>query len=1126
MPIIDQTGGMRVVGRTVELDAVSRWLEPPLSGRGMIGLVCGPAGIGKTALLNEILAPAAARGYRIVQNRCAAEGGGADRAQGLLTGIGEFLLADAAQNRDAAGHLLEVAGNTIQIARRELDMGAIEVGNAASLLGNVLRSELGRLLALCSPKQPILVLFDDLDRAGGASRILIEALASSAEPHPIALIASFTLPPDTQNGERLRMWASRRSLVQSLALTPLDFESARELSEKRNGSSLFPEVAECLFEAAGGSPELLVALHNEGAQRQVRRRLGQVRLGAVPPRVEQLLEKRFGALGRIADAAAVIGSDFDEATVALIGEMDPEAARSGLATAQAAGIIRAKVESARVFDFVSPMVREFLYRRISPAARATMHGRMLKSAADANHALGAIELGRHLIGTQCSEAIEKARTLLREAAHRAQGTGRFNEAAQLYSLALDTTPPQATEHAEARLEMLMELGRCAGHLGDHYTEAQAKREALAIAERLGNGEQLAQLVLAMNPHDLRLSLMPDTLTVQAARRALDLLNGDSPVIRARVSARLAEQLAFFPEQRAEAERLLTHSMRLLEADQPPEAKLELLVARDMVLRRSEHSQERLMNSEQIVADAQRVEDHDALFIAFAIRRALNMGSGQSDQAEEDARLLEATAARLDSPVVKVRLRAHEALRAALDSPLDETLELWRERVEFCRQAGRPELADLYWPAMVMPLVAAGQAQIIKPLARETTQRRPWSPSFAALYGWICAESGDVADARFCLERECARLEFVEQALHPLAALAALGAICCRLGEVSRAAQLRPILERHVGRRCTLADLAVFGTVDYHLGGLYALLGEPERAIALFEHAINLDLAAADRIALTLSKLALGRCLIARAHPQDLMRAETLMRETLEQARALNLTAIVQQIESYTARSLSWPSDTETITLRNGVEQVGPPSGLQPGGESDSAIEPAEIQSGEPVTGFLLHRAGDYWIAARGDRRQVIKHVSGLQVIQHLMAHPGERFHVLELSALLQPDSNPVQPTRSADLGPALDAQARSSYGARIRELQQDLEQAREHSDYGRIESIESEIEFITRELSRAIGLNGRPRRFGSGTEKARLRITNAVKRAIRYVGERDRVLGVYLQHSVRTGNYCCYLPTR
>src|SRR5690606_38060855 len=127
-------------------------------------------------------------------------------------------------------------------------------------------------------------------------------------------------------------------------------------------------------------------------------------------------------------------------------------------------------------------------------------------------------------------------------------------------------------------------------------------------------------------------------------------------------------------------------------------------------------------------------------------------------------------------------------------------------------------------------------------------------------------------------------------------------------------------------------------------------------------------------------------------------------------------------------------------------------------------------------------------------------------------------HVLDLSGAGEPAPG------GGNAGPALDEKARQEYRRRVRELEEELDEATELGDRGRIEALQEEMDFITRELSRAFGLGGRQRPSGAAAERARVNVRRRIKDAIQRIGEQLPEAGRYLDNTVKTGSYCRYAP--
>jgi hypothetical protein len=161
-----------------------------------------------------------------------------------------------------------------------------------------------------------------------------------------------------------------------------------------------------------------------------------------------------------------------------------------------------------------------------------------------------------------------------------------------------------------------------------------------------------------------------------------------------------------------------------------------------------------------------------------------------------------------------------------------------------------------------------------------------------------------------------------------------------------------------------------------------------------------------------------------------------------------------------------------------------------GSSADRGSESASHGSPAAQVGIFA-RSGEYWIIRYSRTTFSLKDIKGLGYIQRLLQHPGEEFHALDLlnesgvgpgSEVTSKDkalSRAVSAVGLGDAGEMLDARAKQDYKHRLLELTEELEDLRERGNQERLEKVESEIEFLTRESARAVGLGGRDRRAGS-----------------------------------------------
>jgi tetratricopeptide (TPR) repeat protein len=192
---------------------------------------------------------------------------------------------------------------------------------------------------------------------------------------------------------------------------------------------------------------------------------------------------------------------------------------------------------------------------------------------------------------------------------------------------------------------------------------------------------------------------------------------------------------------------------------------------------------------------------------------------------------------------------------------------------------------------------------------------------------------------------------------------------------------------------------------------------------------------------------------------------------------------------------------------------------------------------------IFRKEGEYWtIGYRGNVFR-LKDSRGLRYLVHLLRNPAADFHVLDIfggingqrdetdrSLHVLPrrtdelENGGIRITGLGDAGEMLDDQAKSAYRRRLSELREELEAAKELGNVERAERAEKEIDALTRELSRAVGLGGRNRRAASASERARQTITKSIKSVLERIAQSDDALADLLSRCIKTGTFCSYQP--
>ena len=198
----------------------------------------------------------------------------------------------------------------------------------------------------------------------------------------------------------------------------------------------------------------------------------------------------------------------------------------------------------------------------------------------------------------------------------------------------------------------------------------------------------------------------------------------------------------------------------------------------------------------------------------------------------------------------------------------------------------------------------------------------------------------------------------------------------------------------------------------------------------------------------------------------------------------------------------------------------------------------EVKVSPPASENLFLKEGDYWTLKFGSNQPIrLKDSVGLVYVHHLIQHPGYEFPVLMLVQQTRGDAAvgrtaSVAETRDADLslddssgmGLLLDARALEEYRKRIKDLQEDIEEAERNNNPEAATNAREEKQFLESQLSEAFGLGGQPRPVGSPTENARKSVSEAIRRALKNIRSMDSHLGNHLTNSIKTGVYVDYSP--
>jgi tetratricopeptide (TPR) repeat protein len=181
-----------------------------------------------------------------------------------------------------------------------------------------------------------------------------------------------------------------------------------------------------------------------------------------------------------------------------------------------------------------------------------------------------------------------------------------------------------------------------------------------------------------------------------------------------------------------------------------------------------------------------------------------------------------------------------------------------------------------------------------------------------------------------------------------------------------------------------------------------------------------------------------------------------------------------------------------------------------------APAPAPAQPVRAATGRAwIAQLGDVWEFAFDRHTVAVRSAKGVIDIVRLIEAGGSEMHCLDLAEA---------GVEQASVGEVIDAKARRTYEQRIRDLQDDINEAEANSDYERSYRQQVELDALIEHLAAALGHGNRARRSTDTAERARSAVAHRVRITISRIGKLHPTLGRHLAHSVNTGIYCSYRP--
>ncbi|HKC27829.1 MAG TPA: AAA family ATPase, partial [Jatrophihabitans sp.] len=388
-----------LVGRVAERQRLRMLVDDARAGRSAVLGLVGEPGIGKTALLDDLVAGAS--GVAVLAARCVES-----EAEVPFAGLAELL-------RPALPSL-----NAIPVPQSAALAGALAMGPATSQDRFAIGAATLSLLAASAEHGPLLVVVDDAHQLDASSAAALLFAARRLLADPIAMVFA------VREGEPSLLDGSGLPI---LRLTGLDPDAIASLLP-----GLGADRIRSLCAATGGNPLALLELPADGDWPEF-----VERPAPLPARIGAAFLRRHGELGEPTQRMLLIIAASDVRDVGVLSRAAAAAGTSvdALAAAEKAGLVR--VDAGRV-EFCHPLVRSAVYTQASAPERRAAHAALAGALPDRDADRRAWHLAFSKVGPD-----ERASSALAQAGDRAQRRSAYGVAIAAFEraacLAVDPT---------------------------------------------------------------------------------------------------------------------------------------------------------------------------------------------------------------------------------------------------------------------------------------------------------------------------------------------------------------------------------------------------------------------------------------------------------------------------------------------------------------------------------------------------------------------------------------------------------------------------------------------------------------------------------------------------------------
>jgi DNA-binding SARP family transcriptional activator len=872
----DTAGASTFVGRDLELASLIEAAHGSADGYGRPVVVSGEPGIGKTRLVQELIAHGRREGIVTAWARCPESA--AQASFWACAQIGVQLLQQNVLDRELLEALLP----------SEQPTGLIDP------TADRLAFDIRALKALASTSAPLILVIDDLQWADPASLRMMEFVTGELRSMPVLLVV--TVRPTTNESP-----ADLVSLLAEMARQPhalrieLDGLTPAALTDwlsRREDVPVDSGVAAFLHERTAGNPffvrELVELLASEG-------QLGDptaARDAAVPAAVHDVLRRRISQLPaatqQLLPTAAIVGRTFDVDVVARVVDQPVVDVLDALDAALSSGLVEDERSLPGRFRFSHALVAETLADEVNAARRARLHAAIVEALetlreADVDSHLA--ELAHHALGGALAGTAEKGFEYSSRAAADATRLLAFEDAAEHWARAVQALELARPGDRETRYQTLVALG-CA-HLGADRIEParQALLKAAAVAESMDDAEGMARALAPLNLATLWPASdyqPPDPAEHACFQRAVAAYTESPTVLRADLLGAMATATGYLgPLESVDV--VTDEALRVARATNDPAAIVRAAIRRYSLIWVPERLTEQRELAEEMIAVADAHDLPAELGFPGHFARILHrVATGELRPDDSEIALTRTLAERSNSPAHITQWGFFEATYALLLGRFDEATAVAARTADLYRRTRAVSAGAIESIYRTIPALERGELESAMADATPNTDSS-YGTVWSELLLWALLIDGHAELAAALRATVPAVPEPAEDFLK-LSHLTMAGQSRAWLGETDAARVLYERLLPFPGIMVITGSGGLpFGATDHTLAVLARALGRHEAAVGHVAGAIALEEAMSARPWLARS-LALQAELLGENDPAAAARAAKGARAIADELR--------------------------------------------------------------------------------------------------------------------------------------------------------------------------------------------------------------------------------------------------